>query len=61
MSETNDRIAFRPTPADVANLAAVAEDLRRRGDVFATRTDCLRHALALAAGAATKSPAECAR
>ena len=47
----NDRVAFRPSPADLAHLALIAESLRRDGRPFATRSDCLRFALELAANA----------
>ena len=44
----NDRLAFRPSPADLANLARIADGVRRQGRPFANRTDCLRLALELA-------------
>ena len=53
----NDRVAFRPTAADLAHLAAIADGLRRVGVPFATRADAIRHSLEMAAAAATASGA----
>lgn len=48
-----ERLAFRFTQTDRAQLAAIANGLRAAGDTFANKTDALRHALTMAAAAAT--------
>ncbi len=49
---TTERLAFRFTQTDRANLAAITNGLRTAGDTYANMTDAVRHALTLAAAAA---------
>lgn len=59
----SDRIAFRATTADLANLAAIAAGLRAGGMSFANRSDALRASLSAFAATFPKvdgMPAEAA-
>ncbi len=52
-----ERLAFRFTPTDLADLVSIANGLRAAGRPFANKTDALRHALKLAAAAAAVAAA----
>ena len=39
------RLAFRASPADLANLTTIAAALRVRGQHFCNRTEAMRYAL----------------
>ena len=50
----DNRLAFRATPTDLANLAAIATALRNAGgQPFINRTDAMRYSLEAAARALT--------
>jgi hypothetical protein len=54
-----DRVTFRPTPADLRHIEAVAETLRATsGTVFVSRSGVLRLALRVAAQAAAQAAAQ---
>ena len=53
---TNEtRLVLRATPDDLANVARIADLMRGAGHSFATRTDAVRHALAVTAAAMSGS------
>jgi len=51
MSNSPDRIVLQSTPIDRDNLSVIAAGLRSADRPFPTRSDCVRHSLAMMAAA----------
>jgi Arc/MetJ-type ribon-helix-helix transcriptional regulator len=58
----SDRLTFRPTPPDLAHIAAIAGRLQRdSGTIFVSRSDVVRTALRIAAATVAAEAAAQAR
>ena len=50
------RLTIRPTATDLRNLDLIANALRANGRAYCTRTDAVRHALAVIAASVSIAP-----